>query len=205
MSRLARSDTVRGAATAAPTADPNSVEARARLLDAALVRRCRASDPSAWPELVDRFSGYVLAITSGFGLAGDRAEDVFQEVFLRAFTRLGSLRDESALRPWIAQLTRRAAIDRLRADRRASPSALDFEIRVDDEALERVESAMTVQRALDGLPEQFAEVLRRFFLEDHSYRTIGDALGVPAGTVASRISRGLSMLRELLEQDAARG
>ena len=39
---------------------------------------------------------------------------------------------------------------------------------------------------------------RRFFLEDQSYRTIGEALGVPPGTVASRISRGLALLRELL-------
>jgi RNA polymerase sigma-70 factor (ECF subfamily) len=200
------SETVGGgaAATAAAAAGmATTVEDRARELDAQLVRRARAGDPSAWPVLVERFSGYVHAIAIGFGLAGDRAEDVFQEVFTRAFTHLDTLRDEGALRPWIAQMTRRAAIDRLRADTRESPSLIDAEVPQDDARLERIETALAVRRALEELPDPFAEVLRRFFLEDQSYRAIGEALGMPAGTIASRISRGLTMLRELLEEDAA--
>ena len=192
-----------GGGAAATAGMATTVEDRARELDAQLVRRCRAGDLSAWPELVERFSGYVHAIAIGFGLSGDRAEDVFQEVFTRAFTRLDSLRDEGALRPWIAQMTRRAAIDRLRADTRESPSLIDAEVPQDDARLERIETAMAVRRALEELPDPFAEVLRRFFLEDQSYRAIGETLGMPAGTIASRISRGLTMLRELLEEDAA--
>jgi RNA polymerase sigma-70 factor (ECF subfamily) len=196
------SETAAGGA-AATAGMSTTVEDRARELDAQLVRRCRAGDLSAWPELVERFSGYVHAIAIGFGLSGDRAEDVFQEVFTRAFTRLDSLRDEGALRPWIAQMTRRVAIDRLRVDTRESPSLIDAEVPEDDARLERIETAMAVSRALEELPDPFAEVLRRFFLEDQSYRAIGEALGMPAGTIASRISRGLTMLRELLEADAA--
>jgi RNA polymerase sigma-70 factor, ECF subfamily len=198
-----RSDTVGAGATATAPAAASTVEDRARELDARLVRRARAGDLSAWSELVERFSGYVHAIAIGFGLTGDRAEDVFQEVFTRVFTRLDSLRDEGALRPWIAQMTRRAAIDRLRADTRESPSLIDAEVPQDAARLERIETAMAVRRALEELPDPFAEVLRRFFLEDQSYRTIGEAMGMPAGTIASRISRGLTMLRELLEADAA--
>lgn len=197
-----RSETAGGGA-GATAGMATTLEDRARELDAKLVRRCRAGDLSAWPELVERFSGYVHAIAIGFGLSGDRAEDVFQEVFTRAFTRLDSLRDEGALRPWIAQMTRRAAIDRLRADTRESPSLIDAEVPQDDPRLERIETAMAVRRALEELPDPFAEVLRRFFLEDQSYRAIGETLGMPAGTIASRISRGLTMLRELLEEDAA--
>ena len=197
-----RSETAGGGA-GATAGMATTLEDRARELDAQLVRRCRAGDLSAWPELVERFSGYVHAIAIGFGLSGDRAEDVFQEVFTRAFTRLDSLRDEGALRPWIAQMTRRAAIDRLRADTRESPSLIDAEVPQDDPRLERIETAMAVRRALEELPDPFAEVLRRFFLEDQSYRAIGETLGMPAGTIASRISRGLTMLRELLEEDAA--
>jgi RNA polymerase sigma factor (sigma-70 family) len=197
------SKTVGGGAPAPRLA--TTLEARARELDAQLVRRCRAGDLSAWGELVERFSGYVHAIAVGFGLGGDRAEDLFQEVFTRVFTRLDSLRDEGALRPWIAQLTRRAAIDRLRADKREAPSLIDAEVPQDDARLERIETAMAVRRALEELPDPFAEVLKRFFLEDQSYRAIGEALGMPAGTIASRISRGLTMLRELLEEDVACG
>jgi RNA polymerase sigma-70 factor (ECF subfamily) len=192
---------VTAALPAAPAA--SDLNDHSRRLDAGLVRRCRAGDVSAWSAIVDRFSSYVYAITIGYGLRDDRAEDVFQEVFARAFTHLDSLRDEGALKPWIAQLTRRAAIDRLRADQRELLALADTEIPQNDAALERIELAMVVARALDRLPAQFGDVLTRFFLEDQSYQAIADMLGIPCGTVASRISRGLAMLRDVLGEARA--
>jgi RNA polymerase sigma-70 factor (ECF subfamily) len=165
------------------------------------VQRCRSGDESAWASIVGRFSSYVYAITIRFGLSDDRAQDVYQEVFTRALTHLESLRDASSLKPWIAQLTRRAAVDRLRADAREVSSLADDEPADEDPGLEQLERAMTVRRALEGLPAAYSEALRRFFLEDQSYRMIGEALGVPEGTVASRISRGLSMLPAALDPD----
>jgi RNA polymerase sigma factor (sigma-70 family) len=126
-------------------------------------------------------------------------EDVYQEVFTRIFTRLDSLRDEAALKPWIAQLTRRAAIDRLRSDAHETATLDVDRLSADETALEEIEQAMTVARALEDLPAPYGETLTRFFVHDESYRTIAEALGIPAGTVASRISRGLAMLREVLD------
>ena len=60
---------------------------------------------------------------------------------------------------------------------------------------------MVVREALDCLDEPFSDVIRRFFIADGSYRAIGEALGLPPGTVASRISRGLVMLRRALEEE----
>jgi len=75
------------------------------LSDAQLVHRCRAGEAEAWNELVERFSRYVYAIAvRGFRFGEHDAEDVFQEVFVRVYDRLGSLRDDDALRPWIGQL-----------------------------------------------------------------------------------------------------
>src|SRR5437868_14238504 len=94
--------------------------------DAQLVSRCRAGDPAAWNEFVERFSRYVYAICSrGFRLAEQDAEDVFQEVFARAFERLSELRSDDAVRPWLAQLTRRLCIDRLRLLARDPPPEAD--------------------------------------------------------------------------------
>src|SRR4051812_23187541 len=86
---------------------------------AELVGRCRAGDEAAWSELVERFSRYVYAIAlQGFRLREHDAEDVFQEVFARVYERLDTLRSDDAVQPWIAQLTRRLCIDRLRAGSR---------------------------------------------------------------------------------------
>ena len=91
--------------------------------DAQLVERCLAGDQAAWNELVEIYSRYVYAIVSkGFRLQGEDAEDAFQEVFLRIYDRLGTLRNPEALRPWIAQLTRRVCLDRLAASGREEPA-----------------------------------------------------------------------------------
>jgi len=166
--------------------------------DAALVGACLAGDDRAWSELVDRFSRYVYAIaTQAFRLPPNDADDVFQEVFARIYDRLHTLRDPDALRPWIAQLTRRECLDRLRAASRQTP-VQDVPEEA-EETLDRIEEAFDVHHALDTLPEDCREVIDRFFCRDESYRTIGEELGLPSGTIASRISRCLGRLREQLE------
>jgi RNA polymerase sigma factor (sigma-70 family) len=171
------------------------------LTDAQLVARCRAGDQAAWNELVERFSRYVYAIcVQAFRLAQHDAEDVFQEVFARVYQHLDRLRSDEAIRPWIAQLTRRLCIDRLRAGGRESPAVDELpEEGADDETLAHLDEAMAVREGLDMIGDPCREILDRFFCRDESYRTIGEAMDIPAGTIASRISRCLAKLRELLE------
>ena len=164
--------------------------------DAQLVSRCREGDADAWNEFVERFSRYVYAICGrGFRLGDQDAEDVFQEVFARAFERLSELRSDEAVRPWLAQLTRRLCIDRLRLLARDTPSDAEPDEREVDEVLATLDDAMTVRAALDKVGDPCREILDRFFCRDESYRTIGDALDIPAGTIASRISRCLEKVR----------
>ena len=173
-----------------------SVTAPAPSSDAMLVRRCRAGEEAAWAELVQRFSRYVFAIcTQAYRLRDADAEEVFQEVFARTYERMDGLRDEAAIRPWLGQLTRRLCVDRLRAaGREQVVEDLPEEGHV-DEVLARLDDALSVRAALEQLPEHCAEVLDRFFARDESYRTIGEELDLPAGTIASRISRCLDKLR----------
>ena len=170
------------------------------LSDAELVARCREEGGEAWNILVERFSRYVYAIcTQGFDLERSDAEDVFQEVFEKIYTRLDRLRDAEAVRPWIAQLTRRACIDRFRANGRESASETLEPEGVDD-LLTTLDDALDVQSALAALPENCREILDRFFARDESYRSIGEALDLPAGTIASRISRCLERLKDAMEE-----
>jgi len=169
------------------------------LSDSQLVARCRAGDPQAWNELVERFSRYVYAIcVQAFRLSDSDAEDVFQEVFARAYQHLDKLRDDSAVRPWLAQLTRRLCIDRLRAGGREAPAELEETAEV-DERLAALDDALTVRAGLDAVGDPCREILDRFFCQDESYKVIGDALDLPPGTIASRISRCLAKLRLELE------
>ena len=172
----------------------------ALIADADLVARCRSGDQAAWNELVNRFSRYVYAITSRvYRLSQHDAEDVFQDVFTRTFEHLDDLRDDAAVRPWIATLTRRLCVDKLRGGGREQLVEEPLDDAGADDGLAELDEAMAVHEAMKALPEHCAEVLDRFFTRDESYKTIGEALDLPPGTIASRISRCLTKLKNQLE------
>jgi RNA polymerase sigma-70 factor (ECF subfamily) len=167
--------------------------------DAQLVARCREGDDDAWRELVERFSRYVYAIAvQAFRLPQADAEDVFQEVFARAYMNLSKLRDDNAIRPWLAQLTRRLCLDTLRSGAREQIGDLPEPSDADD-TISQLDEALAVHEALATLPDNCREILDRFFARDESYRLIAEALDLPPGTIASRISRCLVKLRSELE------
>ena len=172
----------------------------AQVADADLVARCRTGDQKAWEELVNRFSRYVYAIAMRiYRLQQQDAEDVFQEVFARTYERLDDLRDDESVRPWIGTLTRRLCVDKLRAGSREQLTEEPAEGEWAEDAFAEVDEAFAVNEAMRELPEHCAEILDRFFARDESYKTIGEELGLPPGTIASRISRCLTKLRRQLE------
>jgi RNA polymerase sigma-70 factor (ECF subfamily) len=171
--------------------------------DQELVQACRRGDQRAWSLLVERFSRYVYAIAvQAYRLSEHDAEDVFQEVFARTYEHLERLRSDDAIRPWIGQLSRRLAVDRLRLRGREQPGFDESVQEVEGNAsreLERLELALGVREAMKALPENCQDILDRFFAQEQSYHEISEALQIPMGTIASRISRCLTKLRALLD------
>jgi RNA polymerase sigma-70 factor (ECF subfamily) len=165
----------------------------------ALVDRCRTGDPDAWRDLVDGYAAYVNAIiVRAYRVGPEDAEDIFQDVFSRVFERLETLRDDEALRAWIAQVTRNLCLDHLR---RARPAEELPETLISDgeQELADLTEALWLRQAMADLPESCSDILDRFFQRDQSYRTIASQTGIAEGTIASRISRCLGRLRELVE------
>jgi len=133
------------------------------------------------------------------------AEDVAQEAFLRAFSKFESLRGYDA-RAWLLAIVRNTCFTWLKRNRNAAVmSSLEEEPQDPrDLSLDPEELLLSwfdreqVKRALEQLPEEFREaiVLREF--EGLSYKEIAAVVGVPLGTVMSRLSRGREWLRRLL-------
>ena len=119
-------------------------------------------------------------------------------MFTKAYENLSKLRADDSVRPWLAQLTRNVCIDRIRSGQREA-GAEEFESAEIDETLAGLDEALAVREALGQLSSDCREILDRFFTRDESYRTIGAALDLPAGTIASRISRCLDKLRNAFE------
>jgi RNA polymerase sigma-70 factor (ECF subfamily) len=135
-------------------------------------------------------------------LVGDRAgaDDLVQDTLERAWARAGQWRPGSDLRAWLFGIMHNLRIDQLR---RSGPVPLSLDEEEHDvptratqgDALE----VMALDRALAGLPEEQRAVLLLVAVEEMSYADIAAALGIPVGTVMSRLSRGRERLRLALE------
>jgi len=168
------------------------------LPDAHLVTRVLHGDEAAYATLVRRHQDLLYRHARGMGLDHDTSLDLVQDAFVRAYERLGSLRSDDAIRPWVGQLTRNCCLDLLRSSNRVVLVA-EPEERVADEVIGQLDEALAVRDGLASLGPECRDILDRFFCRDESYRTIGAELEIPAGTIASRISRCLGQLRSELE------
>jgi len=137
------------------------------------------------------------------------AEDLVQESCVRAMRFLSSLRDGNA-RPWLFAIIRNTWYSR-RSVRRSTKEVMSSSGGPDerpDESLDpeaqllQQDTVARVRRALDALPAEFREVILLREIEGLSYKAIADVLGVPIGTVMSRISRGRDRLLECLDARA---
>ncbi len=128
------------------------------------------------------------------------AEDITQEVFLRAFRGLHQLRQAGAERGWLLVIARN---EFARWCKKSSPKLSleandSWEVEA-DEAGRSLERTEWVQRALEQLPREFRLVVLMFYFEQFSYAEIAEQLDVPIGTVMSRLSRGRSHLKKALD------
>jgi len=169
--------------------------------DEELLRRCLAHDEEAWTILVDRYAGYIYAIaTRGFGLAADQADEVLQETALSLVQHLPDYRGSGPLRAWIGTVAANAARQYLRRQKPpAEPLEADVVDASQEAAIARAEEVSAVRTALDHLSAECRAVLSQAFYDHRRYAEIAAALGIPEGTVASRIARCLARLRGLLE------
>jgi RNA polymerase sigma-70 factor, ECF subfamily len=189
------------------------------LAENALVDRCRSGDAHAFGRLVALHEGMVYNLAAR--LLGDREEarDLAQDVFLQVYRTLGRFEGRSSLKTWIYRITVNLCRNRQRFWRRrrrerslpldelkaADEARLGAERRAGEtpfEALRRRERALRVQRALLAMSFEHRAVLVLREVEGLSCEEISRALGLPEGTVKSRLARGRDALRRRLVESA---
>ena len=170
-------------AQAARTADPP---------DERLVEAARAGDRGSWTALYQRFSGLVHGVLLARAPRAE-VEDLAQDVFLRAYAHLATLRDASAFGPWIAVLARNRARDFQRSARPSEQLPDDFP--ADDAGHEEAVRVLVLVRSL---PEAYHETLILRFVEGMTGPEIASATGLTPGSVRVNLHRGTKLLREKL-------
>ncbi len=166
--------------------------------DLTLVQAAQGGDRRAFSDLVCRHRSGVVNVV--YRMCGDAelAEEAAQEAFLRAWQHLQGYNPRYAFRSWLYRIAINAALDALRRvqpsleepDELPQPNALQPEA-----ALESAQRADAVKQAVLALPPACRAVVVLREYEGLSYQEIGAALGIPVGTVMSRLSYGRTQLR----------
>jgi RNA polymerase sigma-70 factor (ECF subfamily) len=170
-----------------------------------LVQRAQAGDRSAYGQLVEQFQSQVYALALAWMHDVAEAQELSQEVFLRALVKLRQLRAPECFAAWLQRLARRLAYNRRRRRLPATASndllpQLPAADRGPLEELLRAEVRDAIREGLHHLRAADREVLLAFYFEGHSVQHISQKLGVPVGTVKRR----LHVARHRLQRQLAR-
>jgi RNA polymerase sigma-70 factor (ECF subfamily) len=177
-----------------------------RVVMADLLRRiAERSDPSAFRELYEAFGPRVKAYMIRQGADAGTAEDLAQETLLTVWRKAALyVGDKGSMTTWVFTIARNLRIDRLRREvpwqelpeeRLAQPS----DEPLPDEAMAEKERQQRVQSALAALPPEQKEVVALAYLEGLSHSEIAGRLGMPLGTVKSRMRIAYQKIRQTLE------
>lgn len=189
---------------------PDPVAAGRHDEDLDLARRCQSGDADAQRAFVDRIGPLVYSVCARSGIAGPDREDVAQQVMLDAFRALPRYQGTSRLSTWVYSLALRRVADHFRSrHRRDVPSGAPGDetfpslpatpgILAPDEQAVRRDEGDRVNRAVARVTEPERAVLLAYYLGEMSVTEISRTLGIPEGTVKTRLHRGRQALREEL-------
>jgi RNA polymerase sigma-70 factor, ECF subfamily len=185
------------------------------------VRQCVAGDASAWKELFVSYYRLIYYLCYSFTKSNSDAEDLTQDVFLKIFCSLSRFdRQKGSFQNWIRNITRNHLVDHFRATHliRVSDS-LDANLEEKDphtmyrltdtrptpeQSFATLEVRERIYRALGELTAYSSDAIILCDLEDRNYLEVAEILGIPEGTVKSRLNRGRGELARALAADSAR-
>jgi RNA polymerase sigma-70 factor, ECF subfamily len=170
----------------------------------ALIQRCLGGDQVAWEQIVRQHWRKVFNVAYKFVGKHDAAEDLAQDIFLKVFKSLNTFDRRANFQTWLISVSRNLCIDHYRSVRKEretidrdvdanalSPSSHDPGPIA---ALEQRDRVVLLRRALDELPTALRVAVLMRDIQEMSYHEIAGTLGLPEGTVKSRINRGRTEL-----------
>jgi len=193
--------------TGGPEASHGAMQ-RPQTDDANLVSRTLDGDQLAFQELVERHSDRLFSLVRHYTRSAAEIEDVVQETFLKAFSKLETFQLQSSFSTWIHRIAVNTALDMLKRRGRNPVTAVEDpelaapagsrNLPAPDAAMARDEIAEVTHRVLEELPEIFRTVLVLREFEDQSYLEIAEVLDISIGTVESRLFRARARFKDAL-------
>jgi RNA polymerase sigma-70 factor (ECF subfamily) len=159
-------------------------------------------DTAAFASIVERWQGPLVNLAYRFCRDRERAEDMAQDAFLRAYRGLGSWRRDGAFSTWLFALATNVYRDEIR---KYAPPSVPFEDyvvteRSEEDAADEADRRRLVRSALQSLPPRYRDPLLLFYFHDQSVAATAASLRLPEGTIKARLSRGRALLESKLEK-----
>ena len=180
-----------------------------------LIERCLKGDQAAWDQIVRMHWRKVFNLAYKFVGRHDEAEDLTQDIFLKIFKALHTFDRRANFQTWLISISRNLCIDHYRSVRKERETmARDVDSadlmpvsreRGPHGELEQTDLRHLIRQALAELPPALKEAVVLRDLQEFSYQEIADKLGLPEGTVKSRINRGRLELARQLRRLQSRG
>jgi RNA polymerase sigma-70 factor (ECF subfamily) len=178
--------------------------------DAAIIERVRGGETEAYAALVHRYHGKVYQLCYGLMGAADRADDAAQDVFVKAYERLGSFRGDAAFSTWLYRLASNHCLDLLRSRTRRRTESWDAMVETQGERVEALlqappapegpseELKQTLQALLAELKPEYRTILTLREYQGLSYEEMASVLGTTLDSVKARLKRARQQLAEKL-------
>src|SRR5580765_6146021 len=180
-----------------------------------LIEQCLAGDQQAWETIVRQHRRKVFNVAYKFVGKHDEAEDLTQDIFLKIFKALRTFDRRANFQTWLISISRNLCIDHYRSVRKERETmARDVDAselspvsreRSPLSQLEQVDLKQIIRQALAELPPALRQAVVLRDLQEFSYQEIADQLGLPEGTVKSRINRGRFELARQLRRLQSHG
>jgi RNA polymerase sigma-70 factor (ECF subfamily) len=174
------------------------------ILHELLILRCKRGDERAFTELIRLWEKRLFFYIRRLVATEEDAWDVLQQTWLKVLQGIKSLKESGSLPTWLYKIARRVAMSQWRGNYREqshlAEKALQREATREDEN-QAFDDADQVTTALSRISIDHREVLTLYFLEDLSLDGIAEVLGIPLGTVKSRLSYAKRALRSVIEQE----
>lgn len=170
--------------------------------DEALVEIVRSEDKEKYSEIIDRYEEKLLRYA--FYLLGEeeKAKDVVQESFVKAYINLQGFNTKKKFSSWIYRIVHNEAINNIKK-RGKEISSTNFDLQSKDnleEDFEKNDLKGNVKSCLKKLPVKYRDVMTLYFLEEKSYDEISSILQVPISTVGTWLKRGKNLLKEICQK-----
>jgi len=175
-----------------------------KLSDEEVVEDVRSKDQELYSVIVERYQNKLLRYAGNLIKDEDRASDVVQDSFIKAFINLNGFDTKKKFSSWIYRIVHNETINIAKKYQKELPILDDFDFQSDEsieDNFKQKETAAKVKKCLQEIPLLYSEPLTLFYIDEKSYKEIGDILRIPMGTVATRISRAKILMKKICQKN----